>query len=188
MILIMAVVCLFGVSESLDAAQESDSRTFIVVTQPGEQPSYSVHVRLPEDLTVADTDRASSAEYKLMSSLYLRVAPERTGEANPGETGFWFSLTDKAIDSPRILPTNQPAHGFRQENVQASHFRNSDNTGPNELGPKNVNVSGAYRRIEFADYVLEIRVLSFEIISIGLGRVPSFSRLDCVVTVSRRGH
>ena len=77
-------------------------------------------------------------------------------------------------------------HGPTPADVGARDFRNSDNTGPNELGPKNVNAAGEYRRIEYERYVLEIRVLSFDIVNLGAGHFPAFSRLTCVVTVSPR--
>lgn len=38
-----------------------------------------------------------------------------------------------------------PYHGPNDLVIFAWHFRNADNTGPNELGPKNVNAPGAVR-------------------------------------------
>ena len=38
-----------------------------------------------------------------------------------------------------ILPVNQPVRGITSDSIAAYHFRNSDNSGPNEAGPKNVN-------------------------------------------------
>jgi hypothetical protein len=60
-----------------------------------------------------------------------------------------------------LQPTNQPGHGVTEDIPRAADFRNSDNTGSNQIGPKNVNAVGEFREIVFAEYLLEIRVLSF---------------------------
>jgi hypothetical protein len=50
-----------------------------------------------------------------------------------------------------------------------------------------VNAAQEFREVVFADYVLEIQVLSFEIIGLGSSCMPAFSQFSCLATVRMRG-
>jgi hypothetical protein len=170
------------------AAQDSDKRTFDVVSHAHASTGvFSVYVRLDDGLPGV-ADRASRvAVYRLADSLYLRVIPQGHRKVERGAFAYAFALSRDAAGETWLRPTNQPSHGVSANVPRAADFRNSDNTGPNETGPKNVNAAGAFREVEFADYVLEIRVLSFEIVGLGPSQVPAFVQLSCLVTVRPRG-
>ena len=57
--------------------------------------------------------------------------------------------------APDFASVTPPFHGPNAADIQGQHFRNSDNTGPNELGPKNVNAPGKIRQIQYCSSVKE---------------------------------
>jgi hypothetical protein len=71
---------------------------------------------------------------------------------------YAFRLSRDPAGGTVIPATDQPAHGPSADLLRAMDFRNSDNTGPYAMGPKNMNAAGEFRRITYATHVMEIRV------------------------------
>jgi hypothetical protein len=171
-----------GVASS--ASGDVDRREFAVVaplTVPG---LHSVYVDLSEDEPRA-ADRAVRV-HRLADSLYLRVIAEGHVAVARGVFAYAIQLSRDAAGESPILPTNQPRHGPAADYLRAADFRNSDNTGPNEIGPKNVNAAGEFREVLYPAHELEIRVLSFEIVGLGPSKVPAFARVSFLATVRAR--
>jgi hypothetical protein len=162
-------------------AQEVDRRTFDVVA--GTPGTYSAYLQLEDDLPGSADHKARAAVHRLNEGLYLRVTPEAHPQVPRGAFAYVFQLSRDAEGLTAILATDQPGHGPTADIVRAMDFRNADNTGPNAVGPKNVNAAGEFRHITYAGYVMEIRVLSFEIAGLGPSAVPAFTRFSGVVTV-----
>lgn len=66
-------------------------------------------------------------------------------ELNSIDHGWYISIKDerKTEDISRFTT---PWYGPNPRYIEGWHFRNSDNTGPNELGEKNVNAPGILRK------------------------------------------
>src|ERR1043165_1186592 len=162
------------------APQATDRRTFVVVTPANVSGFYSVYAELADDLA-GPADRANRVVvYRLSDSLFLRVVPQSHVAVERGAFAYSFQLSRDATGRSLVQPTNQPGHGLTSDTLRAADFRNSDNAGPNEIGPKNVNAAGEFRQVEYDDYSLEIRVLSFEIVGLGSARIPAFARVSCL--------
>jgi hypothetical protein len=161
--------------------QDVGRRRFdVVVGTPG---TYSVYLEFEDDQP-GGADRSSGvAVRRFADSLHLRVIPQRHPLVERGVFSYGFLLARDAAGLQSFLPTNQPGHGPSADDVRAMDFRNSDNTGPNAVGPKNVNAAGEFRRITYTGYVMEIRVLSFEIAGLGPSAVPGLTQFASVVTV-----
>ena len=54
----------------------------------------------------------------------------------------------------------------------------------NDTDTKNTNAPGEIRNLTYEGLLVEIRVLDFHIINTGAGRVPSFEKLSCLVTIT----
>jgi hypothetical protein len=186
MISLLVILSILGATVTV-SAQESDQRTFGVVTHSNAPAVSSVYVQLADELPGAADRSSKVAVYRLADSLYLRVIPLGHRDVERGVFAYSFALARDAAGKTVIPATNQPSHGVTEDVPRAADFRNSDNTGPNEIGPKNVNAAQEFREIAFADYMLEIRVLSFEITGLGPSRIPAFSQLSCLATVRTRG-
>jgi hypothetical protein len=96
-----------------------------------------------------------------VSSVYVQLADDLPGAADRSTHVAVYRLADSLY--LRVIP-------------QGHRDVNSDNTGPNDIGPKNVNAQGEFREILFV-----------EIIGLGPSRIPAFSELSCVATVRTRG-
>jgi hypothetical protein len=177
----LSILFLFGATAAVGSAEETDRRTFDVAIHANSPAVASVYVQL------ADEHPGTPAVYRLTDSLYLRAIPLAHAKVERGAFAYSFSLARDAAGEKRLRPTDQPAHGPSEDVLRAADFRNGDNTGPNQVGPENVNAAGEFREIEFEDHALEIRVLSFEIVGLGPSRIPAFSRLSCLVTIRATG-
>jgi len=163
-----------------------DRRTFPVAADANGPGVYSIVVSLTDDLPGPTNRTSRVAVHRLTDSLYLRVIPESHAKVQRGAFAYFFQLAKDASGSAANPAVDQPGHGPSADLVRAADFRNSDNTGPNMVGPKNVNAAGALRTIAYADVTMEIRVVSFEIVGLGPAETPAFSALSCVVTVRPR--
>jgi len=166
--------------------QQIDRRVFPIVTDAKAPGVYSVFVRFSDDLE-GSADRTSRVTvYALTDSLYLRVIPQSHTKVVHGAFAYFFQLSKDAAGHVPISATDQPAHGLSADLLRAADFRNSDNTGPNAVGPKNVNAAGELRTIRYRSQTMEIRVLSLEIVGLGPAQTPAFSEFSCLVTVRPR--
>lgn len=167
-------------------AQQIDHRTFPSVPNPHAPGVYAIALEVSDDLP-GPADRTSRiAVHKLSDSLYLRVIPESHTQVRRGAFAYVFQLAEDSAGRAPIPAIGQPGHGPSADLVRAADFRNSDNTGPNAVGPKNVNAAGELRTIGYADQTMEIRVLSFDIVGLGPTAIPAFADLSCLVTVRPR--
>jgi hypothetical protein len=68
----------------------------------------------------------------------------------PDELGWTILLrSGKESDHNFASVVTPPYRGVNPISIQGWHFRNSDNSGPNEAGPKNVNAPQEVREFEF---------------------------------------
>jgi hypothetical protein len=65
----------------------------------------------------------------------------------------WNMVVKEASDSEDFSRLTPPFHGINPRQIHGWHFRNADNTGPNEPGPKNVNAPGRVREFIFSPAV-----------------------------------
>jgi hypothetical protein len=164
-------------------AQSVDRRTFELIERAGSPDTYSVYAQFADDLPGGASRRSQIAVYRLGASLYLRITPESHAKVAKGAFAYAFQLSRDAAGTIAVPAANQPGHGPSGDVVRAMDFRNSDNTGPNAIGPKNVNAPGEFRQVSYAGHVMEIRVLSFEIVGLGPSPVPAFARFSCLITI-----
>jgi hypothetical protein len=179
------LLAIVPLAASAPAHAQSDERDFPIERywQPQE---VSIRMTLACDDTSAGFDRATCFEprtYELADGLFLRVIPERDTRVSTGVFGFYFQLAKDDAGTETIRSTDQPGHGITEDSVNAFHFRNIDNTGPNEIGEKNLNAPGALRVVEYDGIEMQLRVLAIDIVGAKPGATPSFRSLDCLVTV-----
>jgi hypothetical protein len=120
---------------------------------------------------------------KLNNKLYLQIYSQGHAKAKSGVLGYSFGLSEDSEGKQIIQAKNIPRHGISPDGVFAFHFRNIDNTGLNQIGPKNVNAPGATRLIKYEKYTMIIRVLEAEIINLGKNNIPTFSKINFLITV-----
>lgn len=65
----------------------------------------------------------------------------------------WNIMVKEAGDSEDLSRLTPPFHGINPRQIYGWHFRNADNTGPNEPGPKSVNAPGRVREFIFSPAV-----------------------------------
>lgn len=158
------------------ACAEADRREF----------NYIVHSWTPKKVSILfnlKKENKNTEPVKVWSGLWLRTLP--LGHVKVKDGIFAYSLqfsTDKEFKNI-VLSKNQPGHGITADVIAGFHFRNKDNTGPNEIGPKNVNAPQEYRYLTYKDFEVEIRILNFKIIGIESGVIPAFSNLDFLVSI-----
>lgn len=82
----------------------------------------------------------------------------------PHEQGWtvWMG-TRTTTESDFVAVATPPFRGINPRDLEGWHFRNADNSGPNDVGPKNVNAPGAVRDFRFvtseADHRLALETL-----------------------------
>jgi len=184
----VGLLCLLALAVSARGLQQTvDRRQFPVVPLDENAPGvYSLVLHLSDALPGPVSRRSRIEVHKLTNSLYLRVIPESHTKVQRGAFAYVFQLAKDASGRVTVPAVDQPSHGPSADVVRAADFRNSDNTGPNAVGPKNVNAAGELRTIAYADLTMEIRVRSFEIVGLGPAAIPAFSDLSCAVTVRPR--
>ncbi len=162
------------------ALADSDQRTFTRIVHRATFPrAASVYARIeatpgpPEPLFVP-----------LWDGLAVRLVPLGHVGVDAGVFAYAVQLLSGDDGSAPVLrPTNQPAHGITADVVAAFHFRNRENSGPNTVGPLNLNAPGELRQLRYPALTAEIRVLEFHIVDAKAGVVPSFSSLALLITV-----
>jgi hypothetical protein len=92
--------------------------------------------------------KGRSFERQIGANLFFRLVPE--------ELGWSISVGSKAVRENFCSVVTPPYRGMNALVIEGWHFRNSDNSGPNEPGPKNVNAPQELREFYFvlneADY------------------------------------
>jgi hypothetical protein len=156
-----------------------DEREFRHAIHPGKPGKGSVHFTLkPERGEIS-----KSVPIEIWPGLWLRALPLGHVKVKQGKFAYSFQFSADSSFDKILRPTDQPAHGITADVVAAFHFRNSDNSGPNEVGPKNVNAPQEIRQITYDGFRAEIRLLRFQIIGTRPGMLPSFIFLECLVRV-----
>jgi hypothetical protein len=93
--------------------------------------------------------RGQTWEKEVRQGLFFRLVP--------AELGWTISLgSGNGSDHNFAAVVTPPYRGINHLYIEGWHFRNADNSGPNEAGPKNVNAPQEVREFEFvrndADY------------------------------------
>jgi len=103
--------------------------------EPCPDPARGGHI-------VGEVDRGMTFEAAIGDGVAFRLVPIRHGwviwVGDPGRPGDNYA----AIATP-------PFHGINPLFVEGRHFRNSDNSGPNRAGAKNVNAPQETRDFRF---------------------------------------
>jgi len=90
--------------------------------------------------------RGEPFQYKVHDGLIFGLRPKRDTDPYQGWQ-FWLGPSEQ-IDTYAAIATG-PTHGLTDMDICASDFRNSDNSGPNQNGPKNVNRPQRLRHFRF---------------------------------------
>jgi hypothetical protein len=85
--------------------------------------------------------KGRSFERQIGRNLFFRLVPE--------ELGWSISLGNKAVRENFCSVVTPPYRGMNALHIEGWHFRNSDNSGPNVSGPKNVNAPQELREFYF---------------------------------------
>lgn len=98
------------------------------------------------------TSRGQDYEKEIGGGLFFRLEPSalgwtiaigsKTSKTLTQNVGYEQYNNFAAVVTP-------PYRGMNNIDIEGWHFRNSDNTGPNDAGPKNVNAPGDRREFEF---------------------------------------
>lgn len=93
--------------------------------------------------------KGRSFEKQIEANLFFRLIPQ--------ELGWTIFIGNKAgADNNFCAVVTPPYRGVNHLYIEGWHFRNEDNSGPNEVGPKNVNAPQEARHFYFvlnaADY------------------------------------
>lgn len=120
-----------GFCRRLDRAEVKKSR------RPQRAPKFSGEVL-----------KGRSFEKQVRANLYFRLVPD--------ELGWSISVGSKAGENNFCGVVTPPYRGVNGIYIEGWHFRNSDNSGPNEPGAKNVTAPQRLRQFYFvlddADY------------------------------------
>lgn len=85
--------------------------------------------------------KGQSFERQIGTNLFFRLVPE--------ELGWSISVASKAVRENFCSVVTPPYRGVNALRIEGWHFRNSDNSGPNDSGPKNVNAPPELREFDF---------------------------------------
>jgi hypothetical protein len=85
--------------------------------------------------------KGRSFERQVGVNLFFRLVPD--------ELGWSISMGSKAARENFCSVVTPPYRGMNALRIEGWHFRNSDNSGPNEPGPKNVNAPQELREFYF---------------------------------------
>ena len=161
---------IFLAAASLPA--QVDTRVFREVLHQRHPRIVSIYLKfLPDDVEVP-------RQVQVWDGLYLMVRP--ICGRYEGIAGYYFGFHHDAAGTSQYHPQG----GYTIHDLLfAEHFRNQDNSGPNEVGPKNVNAPSELRELRYEGFSVEIRVLEFQILNATPEAIPSFGSLSCLVTV-----
>jgi hypothetical protein len=70
-------------------------------------------------------------------------------ELLPAEYGWVISIRNKSQSENYCGIATPPFHGINSLYIEGWHFRNADNSGPNEAGEKNINAPQETREFSF---------------------------------------
>jgi hypothetical protein len=107
-------------------------------------------VALPQSKVISRSKVNFTGEVKSGSTFERAFGPGFLFRLEPSEPGWTIIIREKGRDEDlsRLTP---PFHGVpNPRDIEGWHFRNSDNTGPNEPGEKNVNAPGDLREFIFS--------------------------------------
>jgi hypothetical protein len=85
--------------------------------------------------------KGRSFERQVGANLFFRLVPD--------ELGWSISVGSKTAQDNFCSVVTSPYRGMNALHIEGWHFRNSDNSGPNEPGPKNVNAPQELREFYF---------------------------------------
>lgn len=156
-----------------------DEREFRRAIYPGKSRKASILFTLKPQRA----KKSRSNPIEVWPGLWLRALPLGHVQVKRGKFAYLFQFSAGSSFDKILRPVDQPAHGITADVVAAFHFRNRDNSGPNEVGPKNVNAPQEIRQITYDGFQAEIRLLRFQITGIRPGMQPSFIFLECLVRV-----
>jgi hypothetical protein len=131
--------------------------------------------------------RGESFQYKVRDGLVFGLAPKRDGDPCQG-WGIWVGPSQE-IETYASIVTTPFRHSLIDTDICASDFRNSDASGPNATGPKNVNRpqrvrqfsfvmdQGDYEAVEKAYDALKHRTLPTEQVSSEVSQLENVGKL-----------
>ena len=157
---------------------ETDKRVF----------HHSIHSVNPKEVSIifdfTDINQMSN-HVKVWDGLWVKITNINNSKVNEGVYAYNVQFASDQEFKNILLPINQPRHGITANSIAAYHFRNADNSGPNEAGPLNVNAPQETRLIKYKNFIALIRILNFEIIGINkIELLPAFAGIEFMVIVN----
>ncbi len=151
---------------------------------------HSVHSMNPKEVSIlfdfTDINQMSSP-LRVWDGLWVKIINTGHKKVKNGVYGYTVRFATDPDFKNILLPVNQPARGITADGIAAFHFRNSDNSGPNEAGPKNVNAPQETRLLKYKGFNALIRVINMDIIGIGnKDLVPAFAGIKFIVIVKEK--
>jgi hypothetical protein len=108
---------------------------------------------LPQSTVIGRSKASFTGEVKAGDAFERPFGPGFLFRLEPSEPGWTIVIHEKGReeDLSRLTP---PLHGVpNPRDIEGWHFRNADNTGPNEPGEKNVKAPGDLREFVFSPEV-----------------------------------
>ncbi|MGH7322161.1 MAG: hypothetical protein ACRELA_21420, partial [Candidatus Rokuibacteriota bacterium] len=99
----------------------------------------------------AEVARGQSFEREIGGNLVFRLVPSEYGWTIWVGTRVHRGADFSAIVTP-------PFRGMNHRDIEGWHFRNADNSGPNERGPSNVNAPQEVREFAFVTNEADYRI------------------------------
>jgi hypothetical protein len=110
---------------------------------PDRASIWLVHIPTPNNLTETPVGYTFTGTVVRGRLFTQNLAPNLTFQLIPLEAGWEIWVGDPTIahdPSPNFaMPVTPPFSGINARQIEGWHFRNLDNSGPNEAGEKNVN-------------------------------------------------
>ena len=133
--LFLAVTGVYSVAQSASLFFNTKSLAQIAQDQEAAPPKRTVSFS-------GEVLKAQSYKKQIASNLFFRLIPQDLG---------WtiFVGAETSAENNFCSVVTPPYKGINAIRIEGWHFRNSDNTGPNEVGAKNVNAPQQIRDFQF---------------------------------------
>lgn len=166
------------------------SQEFISTIEQKNKDEWSVYAKFEgpgsKNLLHAEHGIKIRNYQKIDHRLYLQIYSLGHAGTEDGEFGYSFGLSKDSEGKQRIDAQNIPKHGKSPDVITAFDFKNRDNSGLNQLGPKLNNTTwGPSRTIEYRQYLMTIKVLDAKIINLGENNIPTFSRITFFIVIKK---
>ena len=180
------VILLAGLQNVGGAQSEKEGERVVLTVLkhgiPSEKLFWSAYVEI-RDGTTCNVDvfpYGSKRKHcvRLNDNLSFVAVEGRGYGLKEGITSVSVGLTQER-NGEFLLEKGRPSHGMWGDNIRSHDFRNEDNTDyvtQDDIQPFWGDQSARY--FEYEDYTMELRIISYEMINLGKGKVPAFRFLS----------